>query len=86
MPEVCRFYGIVITVYYNDHGPAHLHARYGDSQAVIGIDSLTVLQGHLPPRARGLVVEWASLRQAELWAAWFAARSGEPISRIAPLE
>lgn len=86
MPEVCRFYGIVITVYYNDHGPAHFHARYGDSQAVISIDSLTVLQGRLPPRARGLVVEWASLRQAELWAAWFAARSGEPISRIAPLE
>lgn len=86
MPEVCRFYGIVITIYYNDHGPAHFHARYGNNQAVIGIDSLTVLQGRLPPRARGLVVEWASLRQAELRSAWLSARSGEPIDRIAPLD
>ena len=44
MPEVCRFYGIVISIYYNDHGPPHFHARYGDNQAVIGIDSLTMLQ------------------------------------------
>ena len=86
MPEVCRFYGIVISIYYNDHGPPHFHARYGDHQAVIGIDSLTMLQGRLPPRARGLVVEWASLRQAELWSAWLSARRGDPISRIAPLD
>ena len=57
MPEVCRFYGIVISIYYNDHGPPHFHARYGDNQAVIGIDNLTMLQGGLPPRARGMVVE-----------------------------
>ena len=86
MPEVCRFYGIVISIYYNDHGPPHFHARYGDNQAVIGIDSLTMLQGRLPPRARGLVVEWGSLRQAELWSAWLSARRGDPISRIAPLD
>ena len=86
MPEVCRFYGIVITIYYNDHGPPHFHARYGDNQAVVGIDSLTILQGRLPPRARGLVVEWASLRQAELRAAWLSARRGDPIAGIAPLD
>lgn len=86
MPEVCRFYGIVISIYYNDHGPPHFHARYGDDQAVIGIDNLAILQGRLPPRARGLVVEWAGLRQAELWSAWLSARRGDPISRIAPLD
>lgn len=59
MPEICRFYGIVINIYYNDHGPAHFHARYGGNQAVFSIEGLTMLQGRLPPRAHGLVVEWA---------------------------
>ena len=86
MPELCRFYGIVITIYYNDHGPPHFHARYGDNQAVIGIEGLTILQGRLPPRARGLVVEWAGLRQAELRTAWLSARRGDPIAGIAPLD
>ena len=58
MPEVCRFYGIVISIYYNDyndyndHGPPHFHARYGSDQAMIAMDNLTVLQGRLPPRPR----------------------------------
>ena len=53
MPEVCCFYGIVINIYYNDHGPPHFHARYGSDQVMIGMDNLTVLQGRLPPRAHG---------------------------------
>ena len=60
MPELCRFYGIVIHMYYGDHPPPHFHARYGDHEAVIGIDSLAALRGHLPPRASGLVAEWAA--------------------------
>ena len=86
MPEVCRFYGIVINIYYNDHGPAHFHARYGGNQALFGIEGLTMLQGRLPPRAHGMVVEWARLRQAELRSAWIAARRGDPIDKIAPLD
>ncbi len=69
MPEVCRFYGIVISIYYNDHGPPHFHARYGSDQAMIAMDNLTVLQGRLPPRAHGLVIEWATRRNPELRAA-----------------
>ena len=57
MPEICRFYGIVIRMYFDDHSPPHFHAVYGGAEAVIEIDSLAVLSGHLPPRARGLVTE-----------------------------
>ena len=55
MPELCRFYGIVIHMYYDDHAPPHFHARYGDQEAVLSIKNLMVLSGRLPPRANGLV-------------------------------
>ena len=86
MPEVCRFYGIVISIYYNDHGPPHFHARYGSDQAMIAMDNLTVLQGRLPPRAHGLVIEWAASRNPELRAAWATARRMDPMGSIAPLD
>ena len=65
MPEICRFFGIIITMYYNDHAPAHFHARYGREKASIGIDSLQILDGALPPRALGLVMEWALKHRTE---------------------
>lgn len=86
MPELCRFYGIVIRMYFDDHAPPHFHALYGGDEALVGIESLAVLQGRLPPRARGLVVEWAALRQGELREAWNRASQLEPPGRIAPLE
>ena len=86
MPELCRFYGIVIRMYFNDHGPPHFHALYGGQEALVEIDSLAVMQGQLPPRAHGLVVEWASLHQAELREAWQRARQLEAPGKIAPLE
>ena len=51
MPEISRFYGIVIKMYYNDHSPPHLHAEYGGAEMVVGIDTLPVIAGKLPPRA-----------------------------------
>ena len=66
MPELCRFYGISVHMYYGDHAPAHFHARYGDEEAVVAIESLAVTRGHLSPRANGLVVERASQHQPEL--------------------
>ena len=66
MPEVSRFYGIVIQIYFGDHPPPHFHAVYGGSVAKIEIDSLTIIDGRLPPRAMCLVTEWAKLHQAEL--------------------
>lgn len=85
VPELCRFYGIIIRMHYGDHAPPHFHATYGDQEALLGIDSLTILKGRLPPRARGLVVEWAALHQAELRDAWDRATRREELIRIEPL-
>ena len=86
MPERCRFYGIVIRMYALDHAPPHFHAEYSGYEALVAIDNFTEMRGHLPARARRLVIEWASLHQAELREAWDRARNLEPPGRIAPLE
>ncbi|MDE2805343.1 MAG: DUF4160 domain-containing protein [Gemmatimonadota bacterium] len=86
MPELCRFYGIVIRMYFSDHGPPHFHALYGDQEALVEIDSLAVFQGRLSSRAKSLVIEWASLHQEELRTAWERASRLEPPGKIAPLE
>ena len=86
MPEVSRFYGIVIRMFFREHGPPHFHAEYSGQQAVVRIEDLTVLRGRLPPRALGIVKEWASLHQAELKTAWDRARRQEAPGKIAPLE
>ena len=85
MPEISRFYGIVVKMYYNDHAPPHFHAEYGQSEMLIGIDTLTVVAGKLPRRATDLVMEWAAQHQGELRTAWNQARQGQPIARIDPL-
>ncbi len=86
MPEISRFFGIVVTMNYNDHAPPHFHARYGSQKALIGIDGLTVLSGRLSPRILGLVVEWASMHREELLADWNLARGQAELRRIDPLE
>ena len=85
MPEICRFYGMVITMYFDDHDPPHFHVRYGSDKAVMEIGSLRVLEGRLPPRALGLVVEWAAQHGEELAANWQSARQDQPLHKIAPL-
>ena len=72
-------------MYFREHGPPHFHARYGEHAILIAIDSLSVLQGQLPRRAHGLVMEWARLHQQELRVAWNRAQSAEPPGTIAPL-
>ena len=57
MPEIAHFYGIVIQMYFGDHPPPHFHAIYGGHKAVIDIETLALIEGELPPRARGLVIE-----------------------------
>ena len=86
MPEISRFYGIVISMYYDDHNPPHFHARYGGDRATVEIPSLRVLAGELAPRVLGLVVEWASQHQQELMDNWDAARSDRPPRKIPPLQ
>ncbi len=86
MPRVCEFYGIAIYVYYDDHPDPHFHAIYGDDEVEIAIDDLSVLAGRLPPRAMGLVVEWASRSRAALTDNWDRAAQHLPLRRIAPLK
>jgi hypothetical protein len=86
VPKVSEFFGIAIYVYFDDHPPPHFHALYAEFEAVIQIDDLSVRRGGLPPRALGLVVEWATLHRGDLAEAWRQAQAGEPISNIDPLE
>jgi len=86
MPEVSRFFGIVIRVFFSDHAPAHFHAIYGEHEALIEIETLAVYRGELPRRALALVLEWAALRRGELRRDWDLARQGQPPEPIAPLE
>lgn len=86
MPEISRFFGIVIAMFYDDHNPPHFHARYGEHKASVGIEGIAVLEGSLPPRVLGLVMEWTSLRREELMRDWERARRMEPLLPIKPLE
>lgn len=86
MPEISRFFGIVIRMFYNDHPPPHFHAEYGEHEALIEIESLEVYAGSLPGRALGLVREWATIHRDELRQDWSLARSGRTPGAIAPLE
>lgn len=86
MPELSRFFGIVIRRDYSDHDPPHFHAVYGDREAVIEIEALAVAHGDLPRLARALVLEWAAMHRGELRNDWSQARVGENLQPIPPLE
>lgn len=86
MPEISRFLGIIITINYNDHPLPHFHVRYGDNKALISIQTLTLIEGKLPPRVLGLVTEWAALHRGELADDWNLARQDAPLNKIEPLE
>jgi hypothetical protein len=86
MPEISCFLGIIIAMYYRDHTPPHFHARYGDAKIEIAIETLSVIAGKFPPRALGLVIEWASRHQEELLADWDLAQKHQTLNKIDPLE
>jgi hypothetical protein len=86
MPEISRFFGIIIAMFYGDHNPPHFHARYGGHKITIKIADFSVMDGYLPPRALGLVMEWAALHQGELARNWELARANQPLAPIEPLE
>lgn len=85
MPEISRFYGIIIKMYFGDHNPPHFHVEYGSAEALISINTLGVVHGKLPPRIMGMVAEWAALHQDELLAYWQKAKDFEPLDKIDPL-
>lgn len=85
MPELSRFFEIVIAMYWNDHGVPHFHAKYGNHRASFAIADLTLLEGSLPPRVRSLVLEWAFLHRVELLQNWERAVAKKALKSIAPL-
>jgi hypothetical protein len=86
MPEISRFYGLVIRMYYDEHPPPHFHVVYRNAEATLRIDTLEVLQGVLPRRALVLVLEWAMAHRDELRQNWERIERGEPMAPIEPLE
>ena len=86
MPEISRFLGIVIAMYYNDHAPPHFHARYGGSEIRVNVQSGEIMSGEFPSRAEGLVLEWLNLHRTELLDDWRLAQERRPLNKIEPLE
>jgi hypothetical protein len=85
MPTISAFYGILIRMFFNDHAPPHFHARYGEFEATIDIDTLEVMQGELPSRALNLVKEGAMINREQLQEDWRLCRENAPPAKIAPL-
>lgn len=88
MPEISRFYGIVIRMFSErdaQHHRPHFHADYQEWSAAFAIDTLAILAGQLPPPQCRLVEAWATIHQAELAANWELLNSGQPSFKIEPL-
>ena len=82
MPEITRFYGIVIKVFFGDHPPPHFHALYGEYNALVSIELLEIIEGDLPSRAQKLVLEWAILYQQDLLQMW----NSQEFRKLPPLK
>ena len=86
MPEISRFLGIVIGMFYKDHNPPHFHATYGDHEIAVSIRDGAVLWGTFPKRALAHVMEWREAHVAELEQDWERARAKQPLLPVEPLE
>lgn len=85
MPEVSRFLGIVIRMFAPEHNPPHFHAYYNAFEAVFTIEPLEMIEGKLPPRIHGIVIEWADYHQKELMENWHRLRNDQTVKKIKPL-
>ena len=86
MPELSRFFGIIVMMLYDDHPPPHFHVRYGSQKAIVAIETLALLDGRLSPRALGMIMERAALHRQELRETWGLAERHAPLNPIPPLE
>ncbi|QOR73578.1 DUF4160 domain-containing protein [Cruoricaptor ignavus] len=88
MPEISRFYGIVIYMYLQDHNPPHFHARYEEYEIMIAIENFAVIKGKFPPKALSMVMEWAAIHREDLLKNWNNLNENNPASfeKIEPLK
>lgn len=82
MPTISVFYGILIKMFFNDHAPAHFHAEYAEFKAIIDIERMEVIEGHLPRR----VLDWTELHKAELTEDWNLCQAKRQPKKIEPLK
>jgi hypothetical protein len=85
MPEISLFYGIRVTMYYDDHNPPHFHVEYAGNKAIIDILNASVMRGALPNKQLKLVLAWCVLHQDELMQNWELSKQSLPLNRINPL-
>jgi len=85
MPEISRFFGIVVSMYFDDHPLPHFHAFYAGEEVEVAIETRKIVNGRISSRALALVAEWAAIHVDELRADWALAKAGQPLSKIAPL-
>jgi hypothetical protein len=85
MPVICRFYGLIIQMFYNDHNAPHFHVVYGEFKVVINIHD-EIVEGFMPKRALKLAFEWMDLHKVELLENWELAQNGEELKKIEPLK
>jgi hypothetical protein len=85
MPEISRFLGMIISMYFDDHNPPHFHVKYNEYRAIISIKDLAILDGKLPARILGLVMEWAELHKQELLDDWIMVKETGNYFEIEPL-
>ena len=84
MPEISRFYGIVVYMFFNDHPPPHFHVKYGDFECTVNIDD-GIMNGKMPRRAIRLIYEWLDLHKEELLDNWQLMEKRKPLKKIEPL-
>ncbi|WP_026451022.1 DUF4160 domain-containing protein [Aequorivita capsosiphonis] len=85
MPEISRFYGIIIRMFFNDHNPPHFHAEYGDYRAIVNLEHEGV-KGNMPKRALKLLREWTELHREQLMENWNACQNNELPKKVEPLK
>ena len=86
MPEISRFFGIIIKMYFDEHPPPYFHALYGEYEVVIDIHNLVAIHGKIPPRAFGMIIECASQHSEELLDLWERAANHQALYKIPPLQ
>ena len=85
MPEISVFFGIKVTMYYDDHNPPHFHADYNGQRVLVDILKGRILKGAFPSKQLKLILVWTEIHQDELMENWELAKNNEPLKPIAPL-
>lgn len=85
MPEISRFFGIIVIMNYNDHNPPHFHAIYGEQEVSVDIQT-GIVKGIMSKRSLAMIFEWYEKYKDELMKDWQLSKSREPLKKIPPLE